>query len=87
MTTDEKKLIAQYINRRRDNAPVESADAQLIDYGVPVWTLIGHLRAVNGDMESVAHDYALPIEAVQAALAYYHRYKTYIDARLLLNSR
>jgi len=34
----------------------------------------------------LARDYALPREAVEAALAYYRRNKEYIDARLLLNS-
>jgi hypothetical protein len=28
----------------------------------------------------------VPVEVIEAALAYYRRNKTYIDARLLLNS-
>ncbi len=55
------------------------------DRHVPVWALIGHLDVVDGDADQVAHDYGLPREAVDAALAYYERHKASIDARLVLN--
>jgi len=55
------------------------------DRHVPVWALIGHLDVVDGDVDQVAHDYGIPREAVDAALAYYKRHKASIDARLVLN--
>lgn len=55
------------------------------DRHVPVWALIGHLDVVEGDVDQVAHDYGVPREAVDAALAYYERHKASIDARLVLN--
>jgi uncharacterized protein (DUF433 family) len=80
------QLIQQYIDLDSDGYAAGVADARLREYGVPVWALIGHLRAVDGDVDRVAQDYVIPLDAVRAALAYYERYKPYIDARLLLNS-
>ena len=83
---DEQELIERYIDLDTDRYPGGRADARLREYGVPVWALIGQLRALNGDMDQLARDYELPREAVEAAFAYYRRNKEYIDARLLLNS-
>jgi uncharacterized protein (DUF433 family) len=63
-----------------------AAEARVVEYAVPVWALVGHLEAVHGDIAQVAHDYRLPREVVEAALAYYRRYKTLIDARLEANA-
>ena len=63
-----------------------SADVRLKEYGVPIWTLIGHLEVVNGDITQVARDYDIVGEAVDAALAYYNRHKEVIDARIAANS-
>jgi len=83
---DEQQLIERYIDLDTDRYPGGRADARLREYGVPVWALIGQLRALSGDVDQVASDYELPREAVEAALAYYRSNKEYIDARLLLNS-
>ena len=83
---DEQQLIEQYIDQEWDRYPGGRADARLKGYGVPVWALIGQLRAIGGDLDQLAADYELPREAVEAALAFYRRNKQYIDARLLLNS-
>jgi uncharacterized protein (DUF433 family) len=83
---DEQKLVERYIDLGTDRYPGGRADARLREYGVPVWALIGQLRALDGDLEQLARDYELPREAVEAALAYYRCNKEYIDARLLLNS-
>lgn len=83
---DEQKLIERYIDLDTDRYPSGRADARLQRYGVPVWALIGQLRALGGNVDQLARDYELPREAVEAALAYYCRNKEYIDARLLLNS-
>ncbi len=82
---DDAELIARYIEEN----PLRPgpADARLKDYGTAVWALVSYLdRAVHGDIEQAAMDYDVPVEAVQAALAYYHRHKAPIDARILLNA-
>ena len=45
---------------------------------------IAHLR-VAGDPLRVAEDYEVPLEAVEAALAYYELHRYLIDARIALN--
>ena len=83
---NEQQLIKRYIDPNWDRYPGGRADARLSDTGVPVWALVGHLRAVGNAIDRVATDYELPREAVEAALAYYRRHKDLIDARLLLNT-
>ncbi|MGI8827951.1 MAG: DUF433 domain-containing protein [Chloroflexota bacterium] len=83
---DEQELIERYIDLETDRYPGGRADARLREYGVPVWALIGQLRALDGNVDELARDYELPREAVEAALGYYRCNKEYIDARLLLNS-
>ena len=85
-TPDDEQLIERHIDPNWDRYPGGRADARLREFGVPVWALVGHLRAVGNDVDQVAADYVLPREAVDAALAYYRRHKDLIDARLLLNS-
>ena len=50
-----------------------------------VWALIGYWHAV-GDAQRVAIDYGIPIEDVEAALAYYHEHENAIDMRLEANA-
>ncbi|MGH2458876.1 MAG: hypothetical protein ACRDIY_08410 [Chloroflexota bacterium] len=59
---------------------------QLAINGVPIWALIGYLEAVRGDPTQVADDYAIPREAVSAALAYYRRHRSAIYARIAANA-
>ena len=59
-------------------------EARLVEYGVPVWALIAHFRVV-GDHLQVAEDYEVPVEAVEATLAYYDLHRYLIDARIALN--
>jgi uncharacterized protein (DUF433 family) len=80
--TDEE-LIAKYIDP--DPHGYGPAEARLLRYGVSVWALIGALPAANDDIVQVAADYDLPLEAVEAAVAYYRHHRALIDARLLLN--
>ena len=52
-----------------------------------VWTLVGYWREVPGkDIVRVSDDYDVPVEAVQAALAFYTRNRALIDGRLALNA-
>jgi uncharacterized protein (DUF433 family) len=82
----DRELIERYIDPEWDRYPSGRADARLKDYGVPVWALIGQLRATGNDPDRVAREYHIPREAMDGALAYYRQNKKYIDARLLLNS-
>jgi uncharacterized protein (DUF433 family) len=84
MPLQEDQLINTYIEVNPHKPWL--AEARLKDYGVPVWAIVGHLPAVEDDVEQVAADYEIPIEAVNAALAFYHRHQALIDARLAANS-
>jgi uncharacterized protein (DUF433 family) len=81
----DQELIDRYIDPAWDRYGGR-ADARLKDYGVPVWALVGQLRATGYDLDELAESYLVPREAVDAAMAYYRQNKKYIDARLLLNS-
>lgn len=76
-------LIAQYIEEN----PYRSgpANARLVHYAVPVWALVGYLDDVHRDVNRVAADYDLPVDAVLAALAYYEKHRAAIDARIAAN--
>lgn len=78
------ELIARYIepNPHRPGA----ADVRLVDYGVPVWALVGHSDAIGKDAAQVATDYHLPRLAVDAALAYYAQNSDVIRAHLDANA-
>lgn len=62
------------------------SEARLRKYGVPIWALIGHLPAVNGNLDDLARDYEIPRDVVDIALAYYKEHRAAIDARLVLNA-
>jgi len=82
-TLKEREALA-LIERHIEQGPSRPgpADVRLIQYRVPVWTLIGAVHAVDGDAERVSQDQKVPVEAVEAAIVYYLRHKTAIDARL-----
>lgn len=60
-------------------------EARLRDRKISVWALIGYLKMVDGGVKEVATDYDLPVEAVEAAVAYYELFREVIDNRLLAN--
>ena len=72
-------LIDEYIELN-PNRP-GPANARLREYGVPVWALVGDLEAVHGDLDRVAAEYTVPLDAVRAAVAYDRRHQAVIDAR------
>ena len=82
MTDDE--LIARYVEPNPHKSSL--AESRLIQSGVAVWALIAYWKGVGGDVACVAHDFDVPGEAVEAALAYYRRHKSLIDARLEANA-
>lgn len=77
------KLIAEYI----EMDPYKSGQdhARIVDVGVSVWAFISHLHAVGDDLIQAAEDYELPREAAEAAVHYYRRHKSLIDARITVN--
>ena len=77
-------LIARYIEPNPHHPG--PADVRLRDYGVPVWALIGQYQATARDAACVAEGYGIPLEAMQAALAYYWQYMPVIEARLAANA-
>ncbi len=81
---DARSLVARYIelNPNRPGA----GEARLVGYGIPVWAIIGHYQATGRDARYVADSYEVPLEAVQAALAYYRRHRSEIEARLAANA-
>jgi len=60
-------------------------EAQIKEYGIAVWAIVGRLEAARGDVEEAAADYDLPPDAVRAALAYYAQHWEAIDARRTAN--
>jgi uncharacterized protein (DUF433 family) len=64
----------------------EPDEARLVRYGIPVWSLVGYLEAVDQDVDRAAADYDVPREAVEAAVAYYRRHQGPIDARIAANA-
>lgn len=81
---DEKRLLDRWIRFYPGRRTPD--DARLEEYGTPVWALIGHLPAVGDNIALVAEDYRLPLEAVEAAVAYYHGHQAAIDAKLAANA-
>ena len=76
-------LIAKYIEPHP--AKPGRAFARVKEYGVPVWALIGFLTEDFSNADQVARDYAIPREAMNAAIAYYQQNREHIDAWLLIN--
>jgi hypothetical protein len=80
---EQQRLIERWIEANPHRPG--NANARLREYGVPVWALIGHAQAVNGDAATGAADYDLPREAADAAFAFYRRHTAIIDDRLAAN--
>lgn len=80
----ERQLIDKWI--RTDPYKPGPADVRIADTGIHVWALIGYLPAVGNNVEQVARDYDLPVEAVRAAVAYHREHRDVIDGRLEANS-
>jgi uncharacterized protein (DUF433 family) len=79
----EAALIERYLEPN-PNRP-GPADWWLKDHGVSVWALVGEWLGVDHDVDRVADAYAVPREAVDAAIAYYRQHPAVIDARLAAN--
>jgi len=84
MDQDLDALIARHIEP--DPYHPGPSDVRLVDSGVSVWAIIGHLTTMRGDASRVAEDYDVSSDAVAAALAYYQDNRGAIDARLAANA-
>jgi uncharacterized protein (DUF433 family) len=62
--------------------------ARLVEYGIPVWALIGNMADVNdvAKIARTAREYLIPEAAVRAAVAYYREHRAVIDNLLEANS-
>jgi uncharacterized protein (DUF433 family) len=80
---DEERLLEKWIEPDPWKAGAE--EARIKGHGVNVWATIGYLQMRDGDPESVASGYEIPVEAVDAAIAYYRRHRQAIDCRLVGN--
>jgi hypothetical protein len=87
--TDEERTarIAQYIEQ--DPKRPWPGSERLRDFHTPVWALVGHYKHGTGQsIELVAHDYQVPVEAVEAAFIFYRtdrRARVAIDGHLAAN--
>lgn len=86
-------LIAQHITFPGESSGTRSAvvlrdptEARVRGAGVHVWALIEHIKVAKATPEIAAENYHLPLQAVEAALAYYADHKPEIDARITLNA-
>ncbi len=77
-------LIARYIEVNPYRPGI--ADAIIRTYGVSVWAIVGAITLAGATAEEVIENYEVPREAVEAALAYYQRYRPVIDARIAANN-
>ena len=84
VTKRDKDLVARYVELDPNRPSLD--EARLVGSGVNVWAIVGYLRVTNGDVQQTAHDYDVPEEAVEAALAYYRRHRSRIDARIAANA-
>lgn len=81
--TDTDALIDRYIAPYPGTPGVD--EAWLPAFGMPVWAIIGDLLPGRLTEDDGAREFHIPREAVDAAIAYYHRHQSRIDSRLAQN--
>lgn len=81
---DEEQLIEKWIEPDPWKPGVE--EARVKQYSMNVWAIIGYLGGDEGNIEAVARSCDLPLEVVEAAVAYYHRFRGFIDYRIAQNN-
>jgi hypothetical protein len=64
----------------------DPAQMRLVEYGIHLWAIIGASGGLDEYIRQVADDYAVPIDAVRAAHAYYRRHPLQIDAKIESNA-
>lgn len=76
-------LIAAYIEPNPHHAGAD--EARLKQFGVSVWAIIDKYQTAKGDIAQVARQYDVPVEAIEAAVAYYAKHRAVIDNRRAAN--
>lgn len=82
---DRDALIARYIEPHPANPGIGEFRLKEEYNGYPVWSIIGSLMPDGSNMERMAREYEIPLEAIVAARAYYARHKQEIDDRPAAN--
>lgn len=84
LTAPEKQaLIAEYVEQNPHRPGKD--EARLKKYGVSVWAIAEKYRVTNGNAAHVAWLYEVPIDAIEAAIAYYEQHKAIIENRIAAN--
>lgn len=79
-TAAQQTLIARWIESNPHKA--DAAEAWVQPRCVSVWSIIRQLELEGGNASAVSAVYELPLEAIEAAAAYYEQHKQEIDARI-----
>lgn len=82
-TKSDEALITRWIEPNPHRP--EPAEAWVLSGCVAVWVVIRQLELEQWKPQGVADEYGLEVEAVRAAVAYYHRNRDEIDARIARN--
>lgn len=79
----DKELILRYV----EVDPIHSGpgNVRLKDSAVHVWAIISNYLGNNCDAARTAAEYDIPLAEVEAAVAFYCRFKWAIDARMAEN--
>lgn len=62
-----------------------ASGARLVGFAVPVWALVGYLKAGDWSVDDAATAFEVPRDAVLAAIAYYELHPAVIEAKLEAN--
>ena len=82
-TETDDELIARYLEPN----PYKPGKAyyRLVESGTPIWVFIGRVEAANGNLAEVADEHEISPAQIDAALAFYERYKEIVDDKRLSN--
>lgn len=83
-TRDDDLLISRHVVLP-DNSR-DPTDARVMPAGYSVWILIDALNAAGGKLDAAAEEYAIDVEVMRAAVAYYSRHRAVIDAKIIVNA-
>lgn len=83
--TDTAALIARYIEPYPGIPDLGEYRLKEEFNGYPLYSIIGNLAPDGSNAVAVAHGYAVPLEAVEAAQAFYALHSAAIDDRLAAN--
>jgi uncharacterized protein (DUF433 family) len=79
----EEELISRYIEPNPHKSTL--AEAWLVGSAIPVWAIIGSVPGIGDDPSALAGAFGVSVDEIRAALAFYARHRSLIDARLAEN--